>query len=183
MMEKKNLKVISLALSIINLAVLFVLNYGKVGFAGLSEGISFNNATSASGLLWLLVFIPVMLIAIPYAGDAIKKYENILNLVLPIVGLALHVLLYFYIKGRLDMLGLSSYGVEISAGLGFYAVLLTYIALVIVNIMGAKNVDFGNAKINDIVNKAADTATSTTDKVLKTVDQTVDTIKNREDKE
>lgn len=178
MMEKKNLKIVSLALSIANLAILFVMNYAKVSLWGFSEGISFFDATKASALLWVLIFIPIIMIALPYVGDAVKKYESMLNLVLPIVGLLLHVLLFFYIKGQVGALGFS--GVDIKAGLGFYVNIVVYLAWIVVNVMASKGVDLGNAKLNDFVNKAADTASSTTDKVVKTVDKTVDNIKNKD---
>lgn len=177
-MEKKNLKVVSLALAVINLAVLFIMNYAKVSLWGYSQGITFFQATEASSLLWLLIFIPIIMIALPYIGDAVKKYENILNLVLPIVGLLLHVLLYFYVKGRFGSLGFT--GVDIGAGLGFYLIIVDYLILMAVNVMALKGADLGNAKLNDIVNKAADATSSTTDKVMKTVDKTVDNIKNKD---
>ncbi|MFV0393549.1 MAG: hypothetical protein ACK5LC_04000 [Coprobacillaceae bacterium] len=46
--------------------------------------------------------------------------------------------------------------------------------------MTSKDVDFGNEQLNAFVNKVADATSSTTDKVLKTVDKTVDNIKNRD---
>lgn len=173
-MEKKDLKTVSLGLAIANLAVLLVVNYGKVDVWGSSIGFSFFDAKEYAGLLWLLLLIPIALLAVPFMQGEIEKFKPMLSLALPVVGLLLHVILFFYFKGKYS----AEFGslVSIKAGLGFYLVLLIYIAQTVVAVMASKGTDFGNQKLNDLVDKAADTASSTTEKVTKAVND----VKNKE---
>ena len=166
-MKLCKIKVLSCALAIVNLLVLFIFDYVILRILTVSQSVKFMDATKLSPILWFLVFIPAWLIVMPFIKDILGKYHAIVSITLPIIGALLHVMLFFIFKGRyfseiikiVDSFGLGSSlsaVTQINAGLGFYLVLLTYLILFVIYVIASKDADLGNERLNTVVNKMAD---------------------------
>jgi hypothetical protein len=168
-MRIKELNILSFVFAITNLVILFLFNYVTLRILTVSEGVKFTDAAKLSPILLLVVLIPVFIILMPYSKDFLGKYEPILAIALPIVGILLHVMLFFLFKGKYisEVLKIGeSFGLETSmsvitqlrAGIGYYLVLVTYLLMFIVNVITAKGIDLGSKRLNNFVNKVADMA-------------------------
>lgn len=166
-MRIKDLKILSFVFAIANLVILFLFNYVTLRILTVSEGVKFTDAAKLSPILWLVVLIPVFMILMPFSKDLLGQYEAILAIALPIVGILLHVMLFFLFKGRYisEVLNIvESFGLEtnmsvitqLRAAIGYYLVLVTYLFMFIVNVITAKGIDLGSKRLNNFVNKTAD---------------------------
>lgn len=168
-MRIKDLKILSFVFAIANLVILFLFNYVTLRILTVSEGVKFTDAAKLSPILWLVVLIPIFMILMPFSKGLFGTYEAMLAITLPVVGILLHVMLFFLFKGKYisEVLKIvESFGLETSmsvitqlrAAIGYYLVLVTYLLMFIVNVIMAKEVDLGSKRLNTFVNKTADIA-------------------------
>jgi len=198
MFEKKNLKLVSLITGIINVVGLLMFKFLKlkVSFIG-SESYSLLKIAEEFGLVYLALIIGILCIAVLFLKDYLGKNQKLTELVLPIVGFVVNIIVIFYLKGKFKS-ELGDYGayfdglVKVSGSFGFYLSQVCYVVMFGVALIGSGNIDLGNEKLNSFVKEASSVTENLTEKAInvtsditeKAINKASETIKDiKESKE